>query len=228
MNSGLLTEVEPLPGRVSGQERLRVLLANRHVMLLEGLVSAVSTAAGIELVGATASVAEAAELVGRCAPDVAVLGLDEAADVELARQIRRSNEALAIVLLASELGQPARRAVDAGCSVLVTRGRSTKDLIGAIRSAGRGDLIVPLEVVAQRSPARIGGKSCLTSRELEVLRLLADGVSTRQIASFLTLSCHTVRNHINNIMAKLGVHSRLEAVIAGQRLGLLERDRTIP
>jgi DNA-binding NarL/FixJ family response regulator len=155
--------------------------------------------------------------------------LDEAADVELALGLRKAKETLAVVLLTSDPGLDAGTALDAGCSVLLTQGRTIRDLVAAIRSAGRGDVTFPVEFVTRR--LRLEAKAtndCLTSRELEILRLLADGVSTRQVASFLTLSCHTVRNHINNVMAKLGVHSRLEAVIAGQRLGLLVSDQTIP
>lgn len=219
----------PDPPSAPIQVRLRVLLSNRHLMLLEGLTAAVGAVDDIELVGVTASRAQTLGLVERTDPDVAVLGLDEPADVELARQLRRNKAALAVIMLADDLGSPARSALAAGCSVLLTKGRSISDLVATIRSAGSGDLTFPLEIVAERLSWRgTVRKESLTSRELEILRLLADGVGTRQVAGLLSLSCHTVRNHINNLMAKLGVHSRLEAVIEGQRLGLLDAHQSIP
>jgi DNA-binding NarL/FixJ family response regulator len=231
MEFGVLRELPRAPGRpvAPDQVRLRVMLSNRHLMLLEGLTAAVSAVDDIELVGATARAADVPGLAQRSDPDVAVLGLEEPADVELARQLRKDNPALAVIMLADATGSPARRALEFGCSVLITKGRSISDLVATIRSAGRGDLVFPLEIVAERlSWHGTVAKESLTSRELEILRLLADGSGTRQIAGSLTLSCHTVRNHINNVMAKLGVHSRLEAVVEGQRLGLLNGDQSLP
>lgn len=192
-------------------------------------MAAVKEVPEMEVVGASTVLADAVDLAQQAHPNVIVLGIDqsEPAGIDTARQLRILVPGAAVILLAASFdGALLAEALDRGCSALITRGRSITDLLVAIKAAGKGDVTFPqgmLGHVFYRS--REASSECdLTEREREILHLLAAGESTAAISNRLTLSSHTVRNHIRNLLTKLCVHSRLEAVLAGQRLGLVRAD----
>ncbi len=192
-------------------------------------MAAMREAPDIEIVGASAVLHDALHLAEKARPDVIVLGIEEsgAPGIETATQLRVNiPDAAVIVLAAPSDGPLLLEALDRGCSALVTKGRSINDLVGAIKAAAKGDLTFPLTMlgrVINRSQNH-SARSELTSREREILRLLAAGETTTAISESLALSSHTVRNHISNLLTKLCVHSRLEAVLVAQRLGLIAGD----
>jgi DNA-binding NarL/FixJ family response regulator len=226
---GLLADVSWVTGVAPPEPKtasLRVLLVNHHLMMLEGLMAAVEDEPDIEIVGAATSAANTLVLATKEQPDVIVLGLESELAIETATRLRNHLNEAAIVVIATSPDESLQlRAVDAGCSAVVTTGGSITELVVAIRAAANGDSMFPgkvLRLFLRRSRERTA-HSELTERELEILSLLGEGESTRSITDRLTLSPHTVRNHIKNLMAKLSAHSRLEAVMKAQTMGLIER-----
>jgi DNA-binding NarL/FixJ family response regulator len=118
------------------------------------------------------------------------------------------------------------RAIEVGCVGMLAKDRPAEDVLNAVRSAARGELVFRPDEIAmlmghlrqtQNSDAK-----WLTSRELEVLKLLAKGYSTEGIADTLFISTNTVRNHVSKILTKLGAHSKLEAVAIATRDKIVE------
>ncbi|HEX2178517.1 MAG TPA: response regulator transcription factor [Actinomycetota bacterium] len=205
---------------------LKVLLVNQHLMLLEGLMAAVQDEPDIEVVGAATSVARALSFTQDVDPDVIVLGLESDTAVDAAAGLRSRFRGAAVVVIATTVDDALQlKALDAGCSAVVTKGGTIAELVVAIRAAARGDAMFPGSVLRQflRRSRERAAQPELTERELEILRLLANGESTESITERLTLSPHTVRNHVKNLMGKLSAHSRLEAVMKGHALGLIEQ-----
>ena len=126
----------------------------------------------------------------------------------------------------------AAEAVGAGCSGLVSRTGTLDELVAAVRGVAAGQVYVAQGVLAkllprlQRVTQRPGWD--LTARELEILQLLGEGLSNAAIAARLVVSVHTVRNHVQNLLSKLGAHSKLEALVIALREGLLRGDWRAP
>jgi DNA-binding NarL/FixJ family response regulator len=116
--------------------------------------------------------------------------------------------------------------VDAGCSGLVSKSRGAGDLVRAVRAAAAGETFLSADALRALTARKTTGPgSDLTAREVEVLQCLADGLTNQAIGQRLYLSTNTVGNHLQRAMAKLGAHSKLEALVMGVRLGLVELSR---
>ena len=130
-----------------------------------------------------------------------------------------------VVLTATAADHVLVAAIEAGAAGFVSKTRGLGEVTQAIRAAASGEAVISPELLARllprlhRSPAR--SPSELTEREREVLGLLADGLTNAAIAETLVVSVHTVRNHIANLSAKLGAHSKLEALSIAVREGIL-------
>jgi DNA-binding NarL/FixJ family response regulator len=168
-------------------------------------------------------------------PEVAVLDADlpNCEGVRAARLIRERVPGCRVVLLASEEEQDTLAdAIDAGVNAYLTKASPLADLVDAIRAVHRGDTLVPARMLGglldrlvnrrreQSDAVRRMGR--LTPREREVLALLAQGGDNDSIARDLVISPQTARTHIQNVLVKLGVHSRLEAAAVAIRNGLLD------
>eukprot|EP01032_Pedospumella_encystans_P005171 gene5171-6141_t len=129
------------------------------------------------------------------------------------------------MLTASAADHVLVKALEAGASGFVSKTRSLAELTSAVRAAAAGEAVISPELLARLLPRlhRSGRPRAndLTEREREVLGLLSGGLSNAAIAAELTVSVHTVRNHIANLSAKLGAHSKLEALSIAVRDGLL-------
>jgi DNA-binding NarL/FixJ family response regulator len=116
-------------------------------------------------------------------------------------------------------------AVQAGASGFVSKTRGVSEVTTAVRAAAAGEAVISPEMLMRLLPRFRGAATepslKLTDREVEVLRLLADGLSNAAIGERLVVSVHTVRNHVANLAAKLGAHSRLEVLSIAMRTGLL-------
>ena len=116
-------------------------------------------------------------------------------------------------------------AIEAGASGFLSKSRSLEEVRSAVRAAHSGEAVISPELLARLLPRlnrkREPGRVELTERELEVLALLADGLANSDIAARLVVSVHTIRNHVANLSAKLGAHSKLEALSIAIRQGLL-------
>jgi DNA-binding NarL/FixJ family response regulator len=115
------------------------------------------------------------------------------------------------------------RALDAGCCGYITKTKGPEELVLAVRQAAAGDMVVPHDLMARVIAARRpdGRGASLTEREMEVLRLMASGRSSNEIAAELYLSTNTIRHHVQAVLQKLGAHSKLEAVAVALRSGII-------
>jgi DNA-binding NarL/FixJ family response regulator len=138
----------------------------------------------------------------------------------------RHTSAQFVILTASTAEHVLIAAIEAGAAGFVSKTRSLADLTAAVRAAAAGEAVISPELLARLLPRlREGGTRGttpkLTHREIGVLQLVARGMSNAAIADELVVSVHTVRNHVANLSAKLGAHSKLEAVSIGLRDGII-------
>jgi DNA-binding NarL/FixJ family response regulator len=195
-------------------------------MFAEALTAMLATQPGIEVVGTTGTVAGAVAEARRVSPTVVLMDyrLPDGEGTAAARTIRTERPATRVLILTASAEESLlREVIRAGCSGIVTKGRSVPELVRAVRSAAAGETVIApatLERVmaADRTVAPAG---LLTDRELEVLRLVADGLDSCDVAAQLGLSLYTVRNHLQSCIRKLGVHSKTQAVSAAIRRGII-------
>ncbi len=217
-------------------ERIRLLLADDHVMLRQGTAELLRRETDLEVVGEAGDGQEAVELARALKPDIVVMDvrMPVLSGVEATRRIRESlPEVQVLVLTAHDDDQYIFWLLQAGASGYLLKTAPVSDLVKAIRQVRAGesplDPAIARKVVVhmsgERQPAlpdeAIVESQELTGRELEVLQLLARGLSNRAIAEALHVSDRTVQTHLTSIFAKMHVASRLEAVLAAIRWGWL-------
>ncbi|MGD8466093.1 MAG: response regulator transcription factor [Anaerolineae bacterium] len=207
---------------------IRVLIADDHMVVREGLQTVLEVASDLEPVGAAADGAEAVRLVGELSPDVVLMdlrmpGVDGIAAI---RQIKERYPAVEIVILTTyDDDAYIVRGLRAGARGYLLKDTGRQALFDAIRAAARGESLLPSavvdKVVARLAEPRPAAGGDLSQREQEVLAWLADGASNREIALHLHITERTVKAHVTGIFNKLGVNSRAEAVAVALRQGLL-------
>jgi DNA-binding NarL/FixJ family response regulator len=216
-------------------ERIRVLVVDDHAVVRRGLKAFLDGEPDLEVVGDAEGGAQALELLARLAsegrrPQVVVMDLQmEPIDgIELTRQIRTRYSDVEVVALTS-FGEEerVRAALEAGASGFLLKDSDADEVSAAIRAAHRGEL--PLDpAIARgltsslRAEARDGPDAELTTREIEVLRLLGGGKSNKEIAAELQISERTARTHVSNILGKLDLTSRTQAALWAVRQGLVK------
>ncbi len=214
-----------------GRAPIRVLLVDDHRMFTELMTVVLGEHPDLEVTGSAVDAAEAVERAMADPPDVAVIDyhLPGADGIAVAEQLRRVLPDVRVVMLTGHDDDSIlRMAMDAGCAGFVTKDRATEDLVAAVRTVRDGNAGLSPSAVHRLAGAPSSGASRqfgLTARELDVLRLLTEGVSTRGIAERLFISLNTARNHVQRIIRKLGAHSRLEAVAIANRAGLVNGRR---
>jgi DNA-binding NarL/FixJ family response regulator len=211
---------------------VRLLIVDDHDLLASSLQLALSRAPDVEPVGRATTVAEACRMTRSSRPDVVVLDyrLPDGDGVTAIPQLRAAHPGVKVVILtASDSEQLLASAVEAGCSGFVLKAEPLEELLAAVRAAAAGEVNISPMLLARllprirRGAPALGGD--LSPRELDVLNLLAEGLANSAIAERLGISIYTVRNHVQAILAKLGVHSKLEALATAVREGLLPTDR---
>jgi DNA-binding NarL/FixJ family response regulator len=215
---------------------IRVLLIEDHVAFREGLSFMFNREPEFEVVGQAGSLAEARTML-ELGVDVAVIDLDlpDGDGSQLIGELHEANpQAVALALTASaERGRHAR-VVEAGAAGVLHKSVYVRDVIDAVRRLEAGEALLTANEVgemlrladqqrAQDEELRQSIGS-LTPRELEVLQALAEGLSDMEMADRLYVSVGTVRNHVARILVKLGVHSRLQALVFAARLGIVKID----
>lgn len=213
------------------RRRWRVLLVDGEEMFAQSLRFALEAQGDLEVVETADTLRRARAVMATASPDVVVLEsrLPDGAAIAAVPDLRRACPASKVVLLtAGPDAAVAAEAVDAGCSGLVSRTGTLDELVAAVRGAAVGQVYVSPGMLAkllprlQRVTQRPGWD--LTTREKEILQLLGEGLSNAAIAGRLVVSVHTVRNHVQNLLSKLGAHSKLEALAIALREGLLRGD----
>lgn len=207
---------------MSGSKRIRVMIVDDHHMVREGLKTFLSTHDDLEVVGEAADGAEAVELCPRVKPDVVLMDvvmpvMDGAVATE--RILERCPGIQVIALTSFVEDDLVERTLDAGAISYLLKDSEPERLAQAVRDAydGRGT-IDGQAMQAIRHRDEVGGD--LTPREREVLKLLAAGLSNKEIAERLYLSGGTVRLHVSNILGKLGAPNRTSAAVIAMKHGL--------
>lgn len=140
---------------------------------------------------------------------------------QLIPRLRNAAPSARVIILTSDTSEASLvKGIQAGVSGYLTKDRALDDVVQALRAVAGGANILTEEQVARMPQAQLEGEQP-TQREIEILRLLARGRDTQAIADELTISSNTVRTHLQNVFAKLGAHSKLEAVATARRVGLL-------
>ena len=211
------------------ETRIRVLLVGGEQLFAEALISALAGREDILVAGTAGTIEDATRLTRQLRPDVVVLdsALPGRTAVEATSLIRAERGSAKVLwLLGSDDPATLSEALQAGCAGYLQKGDSLTTVVDAIRGVQAGESIVPQEslpaLLQGVTPTRRGFGDAISDREREVLQLLAEGLSTEEMAERLVLSVHTVRNHIQRIFGKLHSHSRLEAVTAAVREGVIQ------
>ena len=204
----------------------RVMLVDDHPIVLSGLSALVASEDGLELVAAARTAAEARAVTTE--PDVAVVDLElpDGDGIELGAALKRSWPGLRVVVLTMHAdGQAVIRSLGAGMDGYLLKDSDPEDVLAAIHTAARGALVLGKDashavVAAAASAPRTDGLGALDARDLEILELLVQGLPTSQVAARLFLAPKTVRNRVSEMLTKLGVASRDEAIALGRAGGL--------
>ncbi|BBX49079.1 two-component system response regulator MnoR [Mycolicibacterium poriferae] len=209
---------------------IRLVLVDDHAILRQGLRSVLERADDLVVVGEAASEAEAEAVVRSTAPDVVLLDLKLSAGSEfegltLCAKLSAAYPDLGLLVLTTFLDEDlVVRAVHAGARGYVVKDVDTTELVRAIRAISAGDSAFDSRsaaAVVRSMSGRAEARQQLTDRELEVLRLLAAGLSNNKIGEKLYISATTAKFHVSNIMRKLEVSRRAEAVYAASKRGLI-------
>ena len=215
-----------LAGGAVPTDPVDVLVVEDHRMFAEALTAMLATQPGIRVVGSTGTAAGAVAEAHRLAPTVVLMDyrLPDGEGTVAARTIRAELPSTRVLILTASAEESLlREVIRAGCSGIVTKGRSVHELVRAVRAAAAGETVIAPALLERV----LGGQQrdepagLLTDREIEVLRLTAEGLDTRAVAERLQLSVHTVRNHLQGCIRKLGVHSKTQAVSAAIRRGII-------
>ena len=191
---------------------LRIFIADDHGIIRDGLRAVLAAEKGFALVGEESDGTAALAAIERLKPDVAVLDVQMPgiSGIEVARKLAAQPKTSIVVLSMHSEGSFVQAALLTGASGYLVKEDAALELVAAIRAVARGDTYISPRVAGAVVGAWKGGPAKeprLTPREREVIRLLADGLTSKEIAARLTMSPKTVDGHRSTIMEKLGIHS---------------------
>jgi DNA-binding NarL/FixJ family response regulator len=200
-------------------ELIHILIADDHPIVRQGLLAVLVSRNGMKVIGEATNGTEAVDLARKLNPDVILmdLAMAETSGVEATAQILRENPKARVLILTSfGTDELAGQAIRAGAMGFLLKESQPEDLLHAIHSVFKGQFTIPQNVVqalykseSHSSEAKI----LLTEREEEVLSLVTDGLSNRQIALQLNIGENTVRTHVGSLLRKIGLSNRTELAI---------------
>ncbi len=214
--------------------RIRTLVVDDHTLVRQGIVGLLESQADIEVVGQAGSGEEALQASRDLAPDVVLmdLAMPGTSGLDATTEIKRQQPDVQVVILTiHDREDYLFQALRAGASGYVLKGADIQDLLAAVRSAHRGEVylfptVTKTLVADYIRRARTGEDRAsldgLSEREREILGLIAQGMTTPEIAASLFLSPHTVQSHRDHIMTKLGLHSKAALIRYAIDRGLVE------
>jgi DNA-binding NarL/FixJ family response regulator len=201
---------------------IRILLVDDHYMVRIGLASSLGDEPDMKVVGQAETIADALIQFGQLQPDVTLLDLqlpdgDGSTAIGLIRQ--ECPAARFIVLSVNETEEDIHRAVAAGAAGYLHKSIAPEEMLAAIRAVHQGETYYPANIAARLTARQ--NRSELTAREQEVLQLLLQGRSNKEIAGDLSIAARTVKLHVGHILQKLNVMDRTQAVTVALQRGLV-------
>ncbi|HET6861598.1 MAG TPA: response regulator transcription factor [Pyrinomonadaceae bacterium] len=208
---------------MSDVKTIRVLSADDHPLLREGIATLINSQPDMKLIAEAANGQEAIQQFDEHRPDVTLmdLRLPDMSGIDVVIAIRSQHPEARIIMLTTFEGDvEIQRALEAGARGYLLKSMPPKDMLEAIRQVHAGKKRIPAEIASHL--AEHMGDEALTEREIEVLRAIAEGNRNRDIANKLFISEETVKVHIKHIMEKLNASDRTQAVAIGVRRGIIE------
>jgi len=210
------------------QNQIRVLIVEDHQVVADGLSALLNDQPDMTVVGKAASVVESVARAQELKPDIVLVDfrLTDGTGADAGVGIRQVRPETKLIFLTREDSDAARfAAIEAGASAFIHKSQAAAEVVAAIRTVASGGTLFTPRTIATLLNKRRSMDShleSLTPREKEVLRLMAEGKSSRDIGAKLGISYATVRTHIRSLGSKLGVHSKLEAIVKARELALIE------
>lgn len=205
------------------EHTIRILIVDDHPMVRKGLAATIEPEPDMQVVASAASAVEAVALFRELQPDVTIMDLTltpEMSGIQAIQAIRtESPDARIAVLSASDGDEDIYQALRAGAVAYLLKDRLGDDLIPIIRQVHGGGGAIPPDI-ARKLVDRLARKG-LTTREIDVLQLMAQGLRNKEIAGELGITDQTTQGHVKNILAKLNVHDRTGAVTVALRRGII-------
>ena len=209
--------------QISSSNSLRLLIVDDHPVVRAGLSSMLGTQADIRVIGTASSGEEALRLIRSERIDLALLdlrmpgisGLETLSAIKIERLPTR-----VIILTSYETDEDIYRSIQAGADGYLLKKASLREMVEAIRTVKAGKRYIPPSIASRLAERML--RSNLTQREIEILKLVAKGLTNKQIGKSLDISDNTVRNHVNSIIEKLEVADRTEAATVGLHRGLID------
>ncbi len=202
---------------------IRVLTVDDHPLLREGIAVLIDTQSDMQLIGEASNGREALEQFRNHRPDITLMDLQmpEVRGIDAISAIRGEFPDARIIVLTTHAGDfQVSRALKAGVRGYLLKSMLRQELLETIRAVHAGKKRLSAEIATEI--AEHAADDALTPREIDVLRLIAEGNANKEIAGKLSLTEETVKGHVKNILAKLGVNDRTHAVTIGLRRGIID------